>query len=408
MTIPKHAPDLIVFSHLRWDFVFQRPQHLLTRCAQQRRVYFVEEPKYEPDIAPTLHISTRGDRLYVVVPRLATGTPRHEVNAQLKLLVDGFVDEHVSGRFIAWYYTPMALEFTRHLKPATVVYDCMDELSNFKSAPPELGALEDELFQLADVVFTGGVSLYEYKAEKHPNIHPFPSSVDVSHFRAARTIDVEPQDQASIAHPRIGFTGVIDERFDIDLVRGVAEARPGWELVLIGPVVKIDPATLPRLPNIHYLGAKTYGELPAYLAGWDVAILPFARNDATRFISPTKTPEYLAAGRRVVSTSIRDVVRTYGETGLCKIADEPLACVAAIEQSLSERADGAQWLARVDDFLSRMSWDQTFRAMWQLVEAASEQRAVRRSVRTPARSVLPAGAQAASLSMAGVPALPQS
>jgi UDP-galactopyranose mutase len=282
----------------------------------------------------------------------------------------------------------------------------MDELSHFKAAPPELGTLEDELFRLADVVFTGGVSLYEYKGAKHPNIHPFPSSVDVAHFAAARTIQIEPQDQAAIAHPRIGYAGVIDERFDIDLVRSVAEARPEWQFVLIGPVVKIDPASLPRLPNIHYLGAKTYGELPSYLAGWNVAILPFARNDATRFISPTKTPEYLAAGRRVVSTSIRDVVRTYGEQGLAFIADEADECIAAIEQSLAGEADRAQWLARVDEFLARLSWDQTFRAMWQLVEAAGEQRAQsRRAVRAPARTIVPTASPA--LSMGGVPASPQ-
>ena len=226
----------------------------------------------------------------------------------------------------------------------------------------------------------------------------------MAHFRTARSIDVDPQDQASIPQPRIGYAGVIDERFDIDLVRSVAQARPQWQFVLIGPVVKIDPASLPRLPNIHYLGAKTYAELPAYLAGWNVAILPFARNDATRFISPTKTPEYLAAGRRVVSTSIRDVVRMYGEPGLARIADESCDCVAAIEQSLAEQADGSTWLARVDDFLSRMSWDHTFRAMWQLVEAASEQRPVRRGVRVPARTVLPV---ATALSMGGVPASQQ-
>ena len=405
MTISKHPSDLVVFSHLRWDFVFQRPQHLLTRCAQQHRVFFVEEPLFEPDIRPRLDISARGERLRVVVPRLAAGTPAGEVTALLKRLVDELVRDHVSGRFMAWYYTPMALEFTRHLKPVTVVYDCMDELSNFKCAPPQLGSLEDELFRLADVVFTGGVSLYEYKAEKHANIHPFPSSVDVAHFGAARAIEDEPQDQASIPHPRIGYAGVIDERFDIDLVRSVAEARPDWHFVLLGPVVKIDPASLPRMPNIHYLGSKTYAELPAYLAGWNVAILPFARNDATRFISPTKTPEYLATGRRVVSTSIRDVVRTYGETGLVKIADEPAACEAAIEQSLAPDADRAQWLARVDDFLARMSWDQTFRAMWQLIDAAGEQRPVRRTVRIPARTALPTSTSASS--MGGIPASQQ-
>jgi UDP-galactopyranose mutase len=405
MTIAKLAADVVVFSHLRWDFVFQRPQHLLTRCSQQRRVFFVEEPVFESDISPRLDISPRGERLFVVVPRLASGTAAPGVAAHLERLIDEFVRERVSSRYIAWYYTPMALEFTRKLKPSTTVYDCMDELSNFKNAPPRLHDLEEELFILADVVFTGGVSLYEHKRHKHSNIHPFPSSVDVAHFSKARRITAEPRDQSGISRPRIGYTGVIDERFDIELVTGIAHARPHWQIVLIGPVVKIDPASLPRLPNIHHLGGKTYDELPSYLAGWDVALLPFARNVATRFISPTKTPEYLAAGRRVVSTSIRDVVRTYGDTGLVKIADDVQASVTAIEESLAAGGDGADWLVRVDEFLGRVSWDQTYRDMWQLVEAEGEQRTVRRPVRVAHRPVPPS---VPSLAAASTPASPSS
>jgi UDP-galactopyranose mutase len=383
----KNPTNVVVFSHLRWDFVFQRPQHLLTRCAQRRRVYFVEEPVFEPDIAPTLHVSARGDRLFVAVPHLPSGTSEQEITAHLTKLVDELMRERVSSSYIAWYYTPMALKFTRHLKPLTIVYDCMDELSHFKFAPPELCALEEELFRRAHVVFTGGVSLYEYKRHKHTNIHPFPSSVDIAHFRSARSITVEPEDQQPIPQPRIGYAGVIDERFDIELVKGVAEARKDWQLVLIGPVVKIEPAALPRLPNIHYLGAKSYDDLPRYLSGWNVAMLPFARNDATRFISPTKTPEYLAAGRCVVSTSIRDVVRTYGEAGLVCIADEPAACIAAIEECL-EPGERSEWLGRVDAFLASSSWDETFFAMWQLVEAVTEQPSARRVVRVSGRPTL--------------------
>jgi UDP-galactopyranose mutase len=252
-----------------------------------------------------------------------------------------------------------------------------------------MAELEDELLVRAHVVFTGGMSIYEHKRAKHTNIHPFPSSVDVAHFAKARTIAEEPADQAHIAGPRIGYAGVIDERFDVDLVRGIAEARPDWHFVYIGPVVKIDPETLPRAPNIHYLGSKPYAELPAYLAGWDVALLPFARNDSTRFISPTKTPEYLAAGRRVVSTSIRDVVRVYGDGGLVRIADEPSDCVAAIEASLRDGLRDSQWLRRVDEFLGRSSWDQTFRAMWQLVEAADGEVGARRAIRAAAPLVKP-------------------
>jgi UDP-galactopyranose mutase len=401
MTKPHRSADLVVFSHLRWDFIFQRPQHLLTRCAQQRHVYYVEEPVFDPGIEPKLHVTSRSEQVHVVVPHLAEGTPAEDIRAHLARLTDDLLREHVEGQYIAWYYTPMALAFTRHLKPAAIVYDCMDELSQFKFAPPELCALEAELFSMADVVFTGGLSLYEHKQHKHPNIHPFPSSVDVAHFRQARAAHAEPADQQAIPHPRIGFAGVIDERFDIDLVRGVAELRPDWHLVMLGPVVKIDPQSLPQGPNIHYLGSKKYEELPAYLSGWDAAMLPFARNEATRFISPTKTPEYLAAGRRVVSTSIRDVVRGYGESGLVRIADEPAACVDALESMLADRSGASAWLARVDETLGRMSWDETFRAMWQLVEGALEQRLVRRTARARARVLTGTGA---SLHPAATPA----
>jgi glycosyltransferase involved in cell wall biosynthesis len=244
----------------------------------------------------------------------------------------------------------------------------MDELSAFANAPAALKALEAELFRRASVVFTGGQSLYEAKRKAHHNVHPFPSSVDVEHFAAARQMTVDPADQAPLARPRLGFFGVIDERMDIDLIAGVAAARPAWQIVLLGPVVKVDPTVLPRRPNIRYLGPKSYAELPGYIAGWDVALLPFARNDATRYISPTKTPEYLAAGKPVVSTSIRDVVRPYGQSGLVRIADDVDAFVRACEAALAE--DASARMRDADAFLRQTSWDGTWARMRNLVEAA--------------------------------------
>ena len=270
---------------------------------------------------------------------------------------------------ILWYYTPMALEWSRSVPAKATIFDCMDELSAFAHAPASLLSLEQELLHRADVVFTGGHSLFEAKKNRHPNVHAFPSSVDVAHFRQARASQAEPPDQASIAVPRVGFFGVIDERLDLELVAGLARLRPDWHQVLIGPVVKIDPASLPRAHNIHYLGMKGYGELPTYLAGWDVAYLPFARNDATRFISPTKTPEYLAAGRPVVSTSIADVVRPYGERGFVTIADTPEETARALDAAIA--ASDESWLRRVDDYLSHLSWDRTYAAMNRLVNAAA-------------------------------------
>ncbi len=256
----------------------------------------------------------------------------------------------------------------------------MDELSAFAGAPAALAEHTGELLRRADLVFTGGQSLHEAKRALHPNVHLFPSSVDVAHFGRARGHLAEPEDQASILRPRIGFFGVIDERLDIELIRAVARLRPSLQIVLVGPVVKIDPATLPRARNIHDLGKKAYEELPSYLAGWDVAILPFARNESTRFISPTKTPEYLAGGKPVVSTSIRDVVRPYAELGLARIADDPADFLAAIDTCLAERRRGVS--ARTDAFLAQSSWDTTWARMERLLDLATEGRrpAARHSV----------------------------
>lgn len=355
-----HEPDLICLSHLRWNFVFQRPQHLMTRCAADRRVFFVEEPIYG-ETSPRMDLQRSGG-VTVAVPHLPHGA---DADA-LRQLLDELIRAEDIRRYVLWYYTPMALAFTGHLTPEAVVYDCMDELSAFAHAPAELKLREAELLRRAHVMFTGGQSLYEAKRHAHPNVHPFPSSVDVEHFARARRINADPPGQGGIPRPRLGFFGVIDERMDIELIDGVARSRPDWHLVLVGPVVKIDPASLPQHPNIHYLGSKTYQELPEYIAGWDVALLPFARNEATRYISPTKTPEYLAAGKPVVSTSIRDVVRPYAHQGLVRIADTVDEFVAACEAALNE--DAAERLRKADVFLRQTSWDGTWARMRSLLD----------------------------------------
>ena len=372
---PSQAPvslptDVICFSHLRWKFVFQRPQHLLTRCARDRRVFFVEEPMLDA-AAPHTIIERVTDRLWVVVPHLPPGLAADETNAALAALVDDLIDRLDMTSYLLWYYTPMALPFTRHLVPDAIVYDCMDELSGFKGAPPEMAIRERELFERADVVFTGGHSLYEHKRTLHRNIHPFPSSVDIAHFGRARDMHTEPSDQRDLPFPRIGFFGVIDERLDVALVEAAARRCVDWHFVFVGPVVKIDPAILPRRSNVHFLGQKSYDDLPAYLSGWDVAMLPFARNDATRFISPTKTPEYLAAGKPVVSTSIADVVRPYASLDLVRIGDEPDAFVRAIERAFEDSAD-PRWWQRVDKFLATQSWDDTWARMHAEIETVLE------------------------------------
>jgi UDP-galactopyranose mutase len=258
----------------------------------------------------------------------------------------------------------MALSIGNHFSPKIIIYDCMDELSLFKNAPAVLKEQEKELFNKADLVFTGGYNLYNAKRESHHNVYPFPSSIDKQHFIQAREITIDPLDQEHIPHPRFGFYGVIDERFDIELIREVAERKPDWHFVILGPVVKIDPETLPKMQNIHYPGIKNYEELPKYLAGWDVAIIPFLRNDSTKYISPTKTPEYLAGGKPVISTSIIDVVTPYGKNKLVHIADTADEFIAAAEIELN-RQDREVWLEKIDMFLSQNSWDKTWNSMMQ-------------------------------------------
>ena len=366
--------DLICLSHLRWNFVYQRPQHLMSRFRKYQRVFVIEEPVYD---APSRYneINQEPDsQVWVVTPHLPQGSQTdHEGQ---RALLDLFFSSMRVKQFILWYYSPMALPFTDHLNPELIVYDCMDELSAFKFAPTTLKDLEKRLLEKADLVFTGGHHLYEAKKHQHNNIHPFPSSIDKEHFFKARTAQPDPPDQAGIPFPRIGFYGVVDERFNIKLVEEIAESQPDWHLIILGPVVKIDPGELPKNPNIHYLGQKGYKDLPAYLGGWDVAMMPFALNESTKYISPTKTPEYLAGGKPVVSTSIHDVVVPYGEQNLVCIADTAEEFITCIRHLVSYK-NNEQWLQRVDDFLSGNSWDKTWQKMSGLIGETLERKKIR-------------------------------
>jgi glycosyltransferase involved in cell wall biosynthesis len=360
------APLLVCFSHLRWDFVWQRPQHLLSRAAKHYRVLVIEEPIFQAGIVPRMELTKRPHGVTVAVPMLPEGLDPSGVLLGQRMLVEALIGRDATSPRIFWYYTPMALAFSRHLECDLCIYDNMDELSAFRGASPELLALENELFARADLVFTGGMSLYEAKRHRHRSVHAFPSSIDFDHFAKARRMrDEEPSDQASLPHPRLGFFGVVDERMDADLVGQAAELRPDWQFVMIGPVVKIDPAILPRRDNIHWVGGKAYADLPGYLAHWDVGFMPFALNEATRFISPTKTPEFLAAGLPVVSTPIADVVRPYGDKGLVEIARTPLEVVCKAEGLLTRSKES--WLSRVDRHLASGSWDKTWASMHKLM-----------------------------------------
>ncbi len=359
---------LIVFCHLRWDFVFQRPQHLMTRLAEHYNILFVEEPVQTEGPA---HLKKTAVAPNITVCQPHTNVPHYGFHDDQIPVLQGLLSDLVpeGERPVVWFYTPMALPLLQGLDPALVVYDCMDELSAFKNPPKQLLQRESALLNIADLVFTGGPSLYEAKKNRHPNAHCFSSSVDAAHFRQALDAAISHPEQAHVAGPRLGFYGVIDERFDTGLVREMAAAHPEWQIVLVGPVVKIDPAELPRAENVHYMGQRGYQLLPKFLAGWDVCLLPFAMNESTKFISPTKVLEYMAAEKPSVSTPITDVKVPYGD--VVAIAETPAEYIAACERMLAQSAEeNAAMAKRMREVVANTSWDKTAARMHELISNA--------------------------------------
>lgn len=367
---------LIVFSHLRWDFVLQRPQHVLSRLSTHYEVLFVEEP-LRSDGSEGLEVYTPCPGVEVLRPHTSSGGggfADDQVDPIRQMLAAHLQRQGITD-YVVWFYTPLALPLLEGLRPAAVVYDCMDELSAFKNAPAELHERETALLGAADVVFTGGPSLYEAKRHMHPHVLCLPSAVDAAHYSStlARADDDAMRRscevQRCVGTPRLGFFGVIDERLDLALIDELAAADAGWHLVMVGPVVKISPDDLPRRPNIHWLGQQSYGLLPQLVATWDVCLLPFALNESTRFISPTKTLEYMAAGKPVVSTPVRDVSVLYGEQVRVAAAgpDFVTACRDAIQETPAQAAGRTR---RMLDTVARCSWDATAEAMRQAIDAS--------------------------------------
>jgi UDP-galactopyranose mutase len=288
MTDLTRIESIVAFSHLRWNFVLQRPQHVLQRLARRCPVYFFEEPV--PAAAKeSLEVTEPVPGVFVCRPHL-TGSSSgfHDSHmATLQRMVIELVRREQLRNYATWFYSPMALPLLQALSPTVIAYDCMDELSAFRNPPRQLLQRENALLQIADVVFTGGPSLHRAKRDRHANVHCFPSSVDAAHFSRARGAAHDHPLQRNLAKPRLGYFGVIDECIDLDLVAALGAATAHWQVCMVGPCVKIDPESLPRRRNIHYFGQQPYQDLPAFLAGWDVCIQPFALNEATRYISPT-------------------------------------------------------------------------------------------------------------------------
>lgn len=366
---------IVVFSHLRWSFVWQRPQQFLSRFGQRHPVLFVEEPDFrlaEGD-EPILVLEDVGQNVTVAQVHLPFGMRRtSRAEETMRRFTREAIDSvNGSGAFdcpLLWYYSPMEAAWSLgHIEGRGVVYDCMDELSQFRNAPAELVHWEQRLLKQADIVFTGGYELYLKKSKQHPNVHFFGCGVEYAHFsRAQDPATPIPADVADLPTPVIGWFGVVDERVDYDLLAEVAAARPDWSLVLVGPVVKVDPNTLPQAPNLHWLGGRDYNDLPSYCKAFDVCMMCFALNEATEYINPTKALEYLATGKPVVSTAVADVVRQYSDT--VSIATSTKDFIEKTEEILRRRP--TERIEQGIALAQECGWERTVARMQELIEAA--------------------------------------
>ena len=357
----------VVHCHLRWDFVWQRPQQLFSRLAEHHPVLFIEDPLPDGGEA-RLDLSEPFPNVVRMVPRLPLHAPS-DVDAQWRLLLplmEQALAQHplLAGRFaqpVQWFYSPMSAPVLRgRLGARGTVYDCMDELANFRFAPPDIAERERFLLACADVVFTGGYQLYREKSRHHDTVHFHGCGVDATHFGRARLAStVVPEAVAGLPGPVLGYVGVIDERLDYALIDALARRFPDASVVMAGPVVKVDPAELPRLPNIHWLGQQPYEVLPALVKGFDVCLMPFALNDATRYINPTKTLEYMATGKPVVSTAVADVVRNF--TPVVDVANSHDEFLDAVERAA--RAPDPALLREGIARAMAASWDSTVATM---------------------------------------------
>ncbi|CAN5350322.1 glycosyltransferase family 1 protein [soil metagenome] len=400
------TPYLIVFSHLRWGFIHQRPQHLISRLAAHYKVLFIEEPVFAEPPA-------RIDCLEVA-KNVEVITPRTPIDAEgfhddqlrvVKPMLTAYLRERGIDDYLVWFYTPMALPTMSALAPRAVIYDCMDDVASSRSAPRQMRQREAELLKAADLVLTSGPALYEAKRTLHSNVQCLPSAVDASHYAPAnlRAGSDEQRDalrlQGPIAQPRLGFFGVIDERIDLTLLAALADADERWQIVMVGPVLRIDPATLPRRPNIHWLGMQAYSRLPQLVAGWDVALMPFALNESTRFMSPTKTLEYMAAEKPVVSTNIPDVVSLYGD--VVRVSSSRSGFIEHCRESLGENGRlRAQRVMEMTQCVARFSWDQAARTVKDLIDAALQARSWARPLEADANDAVRGVARQSSKSAA--------
>jgi beta-glucosidase/6-phospho-beta-glucosidase/beta-galactosidase len=379
---------IVVFSHLRWGFVWQRPQQFLSRFARKHPILFIEEPFFDrkQGAEPDLQFHRVMPNVTVMCAHVGPEWNRNpKLPAKLREWArDGInrINESTDGAFekpLLWYYSPMDSAWSLgHFETRGVVYDCMDELSQFTGAPRQLVSNEARLMEHADIVFTGGFELGEKKRKQHDNVHVFGCGVEFDHFNAAAsTTTIIPPDIDFMTRPILGWFGVVDERVDYAMVGEMARMRPEWSFAMVGPVVKVDPNLLPHSPNLFWMGARDYQQLPNYVAAFDVCMMCFAMNASTQFINPTKGLEYMATGKPVIGTPVRDVVRQWSD--IVHIARTAEEFVAIAEKALNEPDNDR--INRGLELAKKSSWENTVDVMQQLIKEAigkHERRSIRK------------------------------
>lgn len=370
------AYPIIVHCHLCWDWVWQRPQQFISRLSKRHRILFVETIGPDPQLAtPFARFYTPENLPNITVLRLQFPSWRWEdgdyVDRTRREMVQEFLKGPGRGQFdnpVQWFYDPMAVPaFHGQMNEILTVYDCMDELSKFKCAPPEIRTREASLLNEAEVVFTGGRKLWESKKLSNDNCHFYGCGVEVDHFARARAAETRvPEDLANIPKPVLGYFGVVDERMDYDLVAKLADANPNWSIAIVGPVMKVDPNSLPKRPNLYWLGQRQYADLPGFCKGFNVCLMPFALNESTEFINPTKALEYMASGREIISTAVPDVISNFSQ--VVKVGyshDEFIAlCRRAVEQPDTEAVERGLEMA------SQNTWEMIVSKLESHIEAA--------------------------------------
>ncbi len=363
------AYPIIVHSHLGWDWVWQRPQQFLSRFSKRHQILFVEGPLPSDEVTvPTPEMREVTEFPNITVLRMKMPSSRWNDGAWVDKERRRLVQEVLAGplglRFrdsVQWFYDPMAVTaFAGHMGERAIVFDCMDQLSQFKGSPKELIRRERELLAIADVVFAGGPKIGRDKIKHNANTHSYGCGVDIKHFGKARSKTTKiPEDVANLPGPVFGFFGVVDERMDYELVAALADAYPDGSVVIIGPMTKIDPAAVPQRPNLHWLGGRDYQQLPAYVKKFDVCLMPFAINEATEYINPTKALEYMATERPIVSTPVEDVVLQF--SGVVKISQTSEEFIRLCGEAVTAPDQAA--IKRGKKLSERNSWESIVEAM---------------------------------------------